>query len=218
MFKNRKKGIVFSSLSLLVVIFIAACTSDDNVFFGDISWADENNVEEFSAVEKVSDGFFPTITVRDITADDIPKGLGPRNFDSEDEFWAYVESLKSEEIRITSLPQQPVARVKMLKNRSEVSPSGIVTDEKDVSGHTVLITISWNKIGGELDVSSRRSDFWGYNFDWQEDAATAHWSETTLIDYTVTGSVVEFANVNGQLKEIKRTNVRLSGTVNACNS
>ena len=210
MFKNRKKGIVFSSLSLLVVIFMAACT-------GDNKGTNENNREELSAIENVSDESDLTITVHDITEKDIPKGLGPREFDSEDEFWAYVESLKSEEIKMQA--QQPVAREESLNDdRSKVNPSGIVTDEKDVSGHTVLITISWNKIGGELDVSSRRSDFWGYNFDWQEDAATAHWSETTLIDYTVTGSVVEFANVNGQLKEIKRTNVRLSGTVNACNS
>lgn len=209
MFKNRKKGIVFSSLSLLVVIFIAACT-------GDNKGTNENNREELSAIENVSDESDLTITVHDITEKDIPKGLGPREFDSEDEFWAYVESLKSEEIKMQA--QQPVAREESLNDdRSKVNPSGIVTDKKEVSGHTVLVTIGWNKIDGKLDVSSRCLGVWS-NLNWQEDAATAHWSDSTLIDYTVTGCVVEFAKVDGQLKEIKRTNVRLSGTVNACNS
>ena len=209
------KGIGSFSLSVLLIAFVVACTSDDNVFFGDISLVDKN-VEELVA-EKTALVETSKIMVREIVKEEIPFGVKPLEFDSEIEMWKFIERLESEDFEV-KLSSEMFRGIKPLKTRSENADMGIVTREHIVNSNIfndliLLITLSWTERGEDVAISSRPSNTW-VAASWIEDRAIARWIGHTTIEYSVSGCIIMYLNIPGTFFEIDRKNVSLSDSAN----
>lgn len=203
-----RKNVGFFTLSVLLMAFVAACSNDSKGLSGSDSLKETDAVD----VQTGDAGDSSVVTVGGIAKDKIPFGVVPLKFDSETQLKQFVKQLKSRKPVVEFLPGLP-------EGTNKEKHFGIVTQEYKVSGHTVLITISWTEEGKDISVSSRPSDTWGRGLDWKQFAGVAHWEEDAFIDYTVLGSVVRYAEVNVDgtpyYVEIREENVRLEGKVNA---
>ena len=193
------------------VLFYACFTNLEEDLFGETPMTRVmiDDGEPVSSVVYVSS---EKTTIRKISTDEIPEGVTPIVFESEEELEAFAQRLDSIFEGPWQVVEEEEVGIKTMQTRNEVGSGNSKTVEVKSGDHTINVTLRYERIGsGNIIVTSAASDGW-INTAWQHISGSGSWSGTSRIDYTVSGYIKFYGYFMGSYTEVNKQQVTISGT------